>query len=45
MTRPQEFEQLRPFLSAGVTRISIDRSARVRREEYVGPWFLQWRTS
>ncbi|MEU9477942.1 RNA polymerase sigma-70 factor [Streptomyces sp. NPDC048191] len=31
----------RAFLSATVTRISIDvlRSARVRREEYVGPWF------
>ena len=29
------------FLSAVVTRISIDvlRSARVQREEYVGPWF------
>ncbi|MFC4561676.1 RNA polymerase sigma-70 factor [Nocardiopsis mangrovi] len=29
------------FLSATVTRISIDvlRSARVRREEYTGPWF------
>ncbi|MER5325826.1 RNA polymerase sigma-70 factor [Streptosporangium roseum] len=29
------------FLSAIVSRISIDvlRSARVRREEYVGPWF------
>ncbi|MFF8377283.1 RNA polymerase sigma-70 factor [Streptomyces sp. NPDC015661] len=29
------------FLSATVTRLSIDvlRSARVRREEYVGPWF------
>lgn len=29
------------FLSAVVTRISIDvlRSARVRRESYVGPWF------
>ncbi|SEO85969.1 RNA polymerase sigma-70 factor [Actinacidiphila rubida] len=29
------------FLSAVVTRLSIDvlRSARVRREEYVGPWF------
>jgi RNA polymerase sigma-70 factor, ECF subfamily len=80
MTRPEEFEQLRPllfaiayrilgsvteaedavqetwlryqasppqpasakaFLSAVVTRLSIDvlRSARVRREEYVGPWF------
>ena len=79
MTRAEEFEQLRPllsaiayrilgsvseaedavqetwlrfaasptqptstkaFLSAVVTRISIDvlRSARVRREEYVGPW-------
>jgi RNA polymerase sigma-70 factor, ECF subfamily len=80
MTRPEEFEELRPllfaisyrilgsvaeaedavqetwlryeasptqptsakaFLSAVVTRISIDvlRSARVRREQYVGPWF------
>jgi RNA polymerase sigma-70 factor (ECF subfamily) len=80
MTRPEEFEQLRPllfaiayrilgsvteaedavqetwlryqacsappasakaFLSAVVTRISINvlRSARVRREEYVGHWF------
>jgi RNA polymerase sigma-70 factor (ECF subfamily) len=31
----------RAFLSAVVTRISIDvlRSARMRREEYVGPWF------
>jgi RNA polymerase sigma-70 factor (ECF subfamily) len=31
----------RAFLSAVVTRISIDvlRSARVRREEYVGAWF------
>ena len=29
------------FLSAVVTRISIDvlRSARVRREQYPGPWF------
>ncbi|MEV0585196.1 RNA polymerase sigma-70 factor [Nonomuraea sp. NPDC050310] len=29
------------FLSAVVTRLAIDvlRSARVRREEYVGPWF------
>ena len=29
------------FLSAVVTRVSIDelRSARVRREEYIGPWF------
>ncbi|MFC1438678.1 RNA polymerase sigma-70 factor [Streptacidiphilus sp. N1-10] len=32
---------VRAFLSTVVTRISIDvlRSARVRREEYVGPWF------
>ncbi|BAC68619.1 RNA polymerase subunit sigma-24 [Streptomyces avermitilis] len=31
----------RAFLSAVVTRVSIDvlRSARMRREEYVGPWF------
>ena len=31
------------FLSAVVTRVSIDvlRSARVRRETYVGPWFLE----
>ncbi|MEU8793240.1 RNA polymerase sigma-70 factor [Streptomyces sp. NPDC048643] len=31
----------RAYLAAVVTRISIDvlRSARVRREEYVGPWF------
>ncbi|MFJ9212047.1 RNA polymerase sigma-70 factor [Streptomyces sp. L-9-10] len=37
-TRPTS---ARAFLSAVVTRISIDvlRSARVRREEYVGPWF------
>ncbi|MCJ1676429.1 RNA polymerase sigma-70 factor [Streptomyces sp. APSN-46.1] len=37
-TRPMS---TRAFLSATVTRISIDvlRSARVRREEYVGPWF------
>ncbi|MEV6055988.1 RNA polymerase sigma-70 factor [Streptomyces sp. NPDC052107] len=37
-TRPTS---TRAFLSATVTRISIDvlRSARVRREEYVGPWF------
>ncbi|KUN09592.1 RNA polymerase subunit sigma-24 [Streptomyces yokosukanensis] len=37
-TRPVS---LKAFLSATVTRISIDvlRSARVRREEYVGPWF------
>ncbi|SNT58320.1 RNA polymerase sigma-70 factor, ECF subfamily [Actinomadura meyerae] len=32
---------LKSFLSAVVTRISIDvlRSARLRREEYAGPWF------
>ncbi|MFF8371819.1 RNA polymerase sigma-70 factor [Streptomyces lydicus] len=37
-TRPTS---VKGFLSATVTRISIDvlRSARVRREEYVGPWF------
>src|SRR4051794_1084629 len=37
-TRPTS---TRAFLSAVVTRISIDvlRSARVRREEYLGPWF------
>jgi RNA polymerase sigma-70 factor (ECF subfamily) len=37
-TRPAS---ARAFLSAVVTRISIDvlRSARRRREEYVGPWF------
>jgi RNA polymerase sigma-70 factor (ECF subfamily) len=31
----------RDYLSAAVTRIAIDvlRSARVRRERYVGPWF------
>ena len=34
-------ESARAFLSAVVTRVSIDvlRSARVRREEYAGPWF------
>jgi RNA polymerase sigma-70 factor (ECF subfamily) len=34
-------ESVKAFLSATVTRISIDvlRSARVRRERYVGPWF------
>jgi RNA polymerase sigma-70 factor (ECF subfamily) len=33
-------ESIKAFLSAVVTRISIDvlRSARVRRETYVGPW-------
>lgn len=37
-TRP---DSTRAFLSTTVTRISIDvlRSARARREEYVGPWF------
>ncbi|MYS84797.1 RNA polymerase sigma-70 factor [Embleya scabrispora] len=37
-TRPTS---TKAFLSAVVTRISIDvlRSARVRREEYIGPWF------
>ena len=32
---------VKSFLAATVTRISIDvlRSARVRREAYVGPWF------
>jgi RNA polymerase sigma-70 factor (ECF subfamily) len=37
-TEPQS---TKAFLSATVTRISIDvlRSARVRREAYVGPWF------
>ncbi|MCT9076930.1 RNA polymerase sigma-70 factor [Streptomyces fulvoviolaceus] len=36
-----EIRSAKAFLSATVTRISIDvlRSARVRREEYVGPWF------
>ena len=37
-TRPTS---TRAFLSTAVTRVSIDvlRSARVRREEYPGPWF------
>ncbi|MGN9844257.1 RNA polymerase sigma-70 factor [Nonomuraea sp. H19] len=37
---PTELRSAKAFLSAAVTRISIDvlRSARVRREEYVGPW-------
>ncbi|MFG3224742.1 RNA polymerase sigma-70 factor [Kitasatospora sp. NPDC048194] len=37
-TRPTS---TKAYLSAAVTRISIDvlRSARVRREAYVGPWF------
>ena len=38
---PTEPRSAKAFLSAVVTRIAIDvlRSARVRREEYVGPWF------
>ncbi|WP_433432388.1 RNA polymerase sigma-70 factor [Nonomuraea sp. CA-141351] len=38
---PAQPASAKAFLSAVVTRISIDvlRSARVRREEYVGPWF------
>ncbi|MFG2071283.1 RNA polymerase sigma-70 factor [Nonomuraea maritima] len=37
---PTEPRSAKAFLSATVTRLSIDvlRSARVRREEYVGPW-------
>ncbi|MEU5683252.1 RNA polymerase subunit sigma-24 [Streptomyces venezuelae] len=37
-TRPAS---TKAYLSAAVTRIAIDvlRSARVRREQYVGPWF------
>jgi RNA polymerase sigma-70 factor, ECF subfamily len=38
---PTQPTSTKAFLSAVVTRISIDvlRSARVRREQYVGPWF------
>jgi RNA polymerase sigma-70 factor (ECF subfamily) len=38
---PTEPTSTKAFLSAVVTRISIDvlRSARSRREQYVGPWF------
>ena len=38
---PGQIKSAKAFLSAVVTRISIDvlRSARVRREEYAGPWF------
>ncbi|ONI69653.1 RNA polymerase subunit sigma-24 [Kribbella sp. ALI-6-A] len=38
---PKPPRSAKAFLSAVVTRISIDvlRSARVRREQYVGPWF------
>jgi RNA polymerase sigma-70 factor (ECF subfamily) len=37
---PARPDSAKSFLSAVVTRISIDvlRSARVRREEYIGPW-------
>jgi RNA polymerase sigma-70 factor (ECF subfamily) len=40
-TSPTQPTSIKAFLSAVVTRISIDalRSARVRREAYVGPWF------
>jgi RNA polymerase sigma-70 factor (ECF subfamily) len=40
-TSPTEPRSAKAFLSAVVTRISIDvlRSARARREEYAGPWF------
>jgi RNA polymerase sigma-70 factor (ECF subfamily) len=38
---PTQPRSAKAFLSAAVTRISIDvlRSARVRREQYVGQWF------
>jgi RNA polymerase sigma-70 factor (ECF subfamily) len=38
---PTQPTSTKAFLSAVVTRISIDvlRSARIRRETYVGPWF------
>ena len=38
---PAQPASAKAFLSAVVTRVSIDvlRSARFRREEYVGPWF------
>ncbi|MGW2517308.1 RNA polymerase sigma-70 factor [Streptomyces sp. NPDC001617] len=40
-TTPTRPDSAKAYLSAVVTRISVDvlRSARVRREEYVGPWF------
>jgi RNA polymerase sigma-70 factor (ECF subfamily) len=40
-TSPAQPTSAKAFLSAVVTRISIDvlRSARGRREEYAGPWF------
>ena len=39
-TRPNQLESPRSYLCTIVTRLCIDhlRSARVRREEYVGPW-------
>ncbi|MET8783946.1 RNA polymerase sigma-70 factor [Streptomyces sp. NPDC004589] len=38
---PTRLASLKAFLSTTVTRVAIDvlRSARVRREQYVGPWF------
>jgi RNA polymerase sigma-70 factor (ECF subfamily) len=38
---PTQPRNVRSFLATTVTRIAIDvlRSARVRREQYVGPWF------
>ena len=38
--QPAEVENPKAYLSAVTTRLAIDhlRSARVRREEYVGPW-------
>ena len=38
--QPAEVESPKAYLSAVTTRLAIDhlRSARVRREEYVGPW-------
>ena len=40
-TSPTQPASAKAFLAATVSRISIDvlRSARVRREEYIGPWF------
>jgi RNA polymerase sigma-70 factor (ECF subfamily) len=40
-TSPTQPRSTKAFLSAVVTRVAIDvlRSARVRREEYVGQWF------
>ncbi|MEU6254527.1 RNA polymerase sigma-70 factor [Streptomyces sp. NPDC047043] len=40
-TTPTRPASTKAYLSAVVTRISVDvlRSARVRREQYVGPWF------